>query len=160
MYKSIIKIAAATRFFARIHSLLVSRRAKEKATDLLGERARNGLYPSLYNGLAIATFGESTLYSMKLPNRELYRVRSPHSWLMHSIQFFFLLYLLSGAREIGFLRFAGIPNLAALLTGQQFTPVEPEGHGPIHKTQSDARPARRHPKTTSGNNYAMLEKRP
>jgi hypothetical protein len=88
MFKSILKIAAATVLFAGIHSLLASKRAKEKMTDLLGERARNGLYRPLYNGLAIVTFGALALYGLKLPNRELYRVRDLLWWLMHSVQFF------------------------------------------------------------------------
>ena len=50
---------------------------------------------------------------------------------MHSVQFFFLLYLLYGARQIGFLKFAGVPNIVALATGQSFVPIEPEGQGPI-----------------------------
>ncbi len=50
---------------------------------------------------------------------------------MHSVQFFFLLYLLYGARQIGFLKFAGVPNIIALATGQSFVPIEPEGQGPI-----------------------------
>jgi hypothetical protein len=131
MFKSIIKIAAATALFAGIHSLLASKAAKEKASKLLGERMRNGLYRPLYNGLAIVSFGALGLYGLKLPDRELYRVRGSLSRLMHSVQLFFLLYLVYGAREIGFLKFAGVPNIIALITGQSFVPVEPEGQGPI-----------------------------
>jgi hypothetical protein len=131
MFKSIIKIAAATSLVVGIHSLLASKAAKEKASELLGERTRNGLYRPLYNGLAIATFGVLGLYAFRLPNRELYEIRRPRSWLMHSVQLFFVLYLLYGAREIGFLKFAGVPNIAALVTRQSLVPVEPEGQGPI-----------------------------
>jgi hypothetical protein len=88
MFKSIIKIAAATAFFAGIHSLLASKEAKEKANKLLGERTRNGLYRPLYNGLAIVSFGALGLYGLKLPDRELYRVRGSLSWLMHSFNCF------------------------------------------------------------------------
>lgn len=95
MFKSIIKIAAATALVVGIHPVLASKAAKEKAGKLLGERMRNGLYRPLYNGLAIATFGALGLYGLKLPNRELYRVRRPFSWFMRSVQFFFVLYLLS-----------------------------------------------------------------
>jgi hypothetical protein len=52
---------------------LASKAAKEKASKLLGERTRNGLYRPLYNGLAIVTFGALVLYGLKLPNKELYR---------------------------------------------------------------------------------------
>ena len=133
MSKSILKIAAATALIAGIHSLLGSRAAKEKASKLFGERMRNGIYRPLYNGLAIVTFGALGLYGLNLPDRELYRVRGPFSRLMHSVQFFFLLYLLYGAREIGFLRFSGVPNLVGLITGQPFIPIEPEGQGPTLK---------------------------
>ena len=36
-----------------------------------------------------------------------------------------------GAREIGFLKFAGVPNIVALISGQSFVPIELEGQGPI-----------------------------
>ena len=65
MFKSIIKIAAATALFAGIHSLPASKATKEKASKLFGERTRNGLYRPLYNGLAIATFGGLALYDLK-----------------------------------------------------------------------------------------------
>jgi hypothetical protein len=131
MFKSILKIVAATALVVGIHSVLASKAAKKKANELFGERTRNGLYRPLYNGLAIATFGALGLYALTLPNRELYKIRRPFSWLMHSVQFFFMLYLLYGAKEIGFLRFAGVPNFVALATGQSFVPAEPEGQGPI-----------------------------
>lgn len=130
MFKSIIKIAAATALFAGIHSLLASKPAKEKAVELFGERKRNGLYRVLYNGFAILTLGALGLYAFKLPNRDLYRIRGPLAWLMHISQFCFLLYLLDGTRQIGFLKFAGITNAAALITGESFIAPEPEGQGP------------------------------
>jgi hypothetical protein len=131
MFKSILKIAAATALVVGIHSVLASKAAKKKACELFGERTRNGIYRPLYNGLAIATLGALALYALKLPNRELYKIRRPFSYLMRSVQFFCLLYLLYGAREIGFLKFAGVPNIIALATGQSSVPIEPEGQGPI-----------------------------
>jgi hypothetical protein len=131
MFKSIIKIAAATALVAGIHSVMASKTAKKKAVELFGERTRNGLYRPIYNGLAIATFGALGLYALKLPNLELYKISRPLSWLMHSVQFFFLFYLLYGAREVGFLKFAGVPNLIAFVTGQSIVPLEPDGQGPI-----------------------------
>jgi hypothetical protein len=50
---------------------------------------------------------------------------------MHSVQIFFMLYLVDGARQIGFLKFAGVPNVAALAAGKSCVPIEPEGQGPI-----------------------------
>jgi hypothetical protein len=131
MFKSIFKVVAATALVVGIHSLLASKAAKKKASELFGERTRNGLYRPFYNGAAFATFGALALYALKLPNRELYKIRRPLSYLMRSVQLFFLLYLLEGAKEIGFLKFAGVPNVVALAAGQSSVPVEPEGQGPI-----------------------------
>ena len=131
MFRSILKISTATALVFGIHSVLASKAAKKKASELFGEQTRNGLYRPLYNGVAIATFGALALYAYGLPNRELYKIPRPFSWLMHSVQLFFLLYLLDGARQIGFLKFAGVPNVAALAFGQTLVPVEPEGQGPI-----------------------------
>jgi protein-S-isoprenylcysteine O-methyltransferase Ste14 len=50
---------------------------------------------------------------------------------MHSVQLFFVLYMLRAGREVGFLEFAGVPNVVALAAGQSFVPIEPEGQGPI-----------------------------
>jgi hypothetical protein len=131
MFKSIIRIVAATALVVGVHSLLASKSAKKKASESFGERTRNGLYRPMYNGLAIASFGALALYGLKLPDRELYAIRRPFSRLMRSVQLFFLLYLLYGARQIGFLKFAGAPNIVALATGQPSIPIEPEGQGPV-----------------------------
>jgi uncharacterized membrane protein len=131
MFKNIIKITAATALVIGIHSLLASKAAKKKTRELFGERTRNGLYRPLYNGLAIISFGALALYGLRLPNQELYKIRGTLAWLMHSVQLFFVLYLLYAARQIGFLKFAGVPNVVALATGQSPVPIEPEGQGPI-----------------------------
>jgi methanethiol S-methyltransferase len=130
MLKSVIKIAAATILFAGIHSLLATKAAKKKATKVLGERSRNGLYRPFYNAQSVITFGTLVLYGISLPDRELYRILRPLSWLTYSVQAFFLLYLLYGAKQIGFLPFSGIPNLLKLIKGQTDVPKEPEGQGP------------------------------
>nr|QEO74341.1 hypothetical protein [uncultured bacterium] len=97
---------------------------------MLGERRRNALYRPFYNIQAVITFGALVLYGGKLPNRELYRASEPLSRLMRFGQVLSLLYLVYGARQIGLLRFAGVPNLWALLAGRTHVPREPEGQGP------------------------------
>jgi protein-S-isoprenylcysteine O-methyltransferase Ste14 len=131
MFKSIVKIMAATTLFAGIHSLLASRAAKRVATEMLSERRRNALYRPFYNAQAVITFGALVLYGSKLPDRELYRASEPLAGLMRFGQVVSLLYLIYGARQIGFLKFAGVPNLLAFLTGETSVPREPEGQGPI-----------------------------
>jgi methanethiol S-methyltransferase len=131
MFKSIVKILAATTLFGGIHSLLASRAAKRIASEMLGERQRNALYRPFYNTQAVISFAALVLYATKLPDRELYRASEPLARLMRFGQVASLLYLMYGARQIGFLRFAGVPNLLALLRGQTSVPREPEGQGPI-----------------------------
>ena len=53
MIKSVVKIAVATIFFAGVHSVFATRSAKRKATKVLGERNRNGLYRPFYNAQAV-----------------------------------------------------------------------------------------------------------
>lgn len=130
MVRSFFKIAAYTALFAGVHSLLATEATKKSATKWLGERNRNGLYRPLYNVLAVTTFGGLVWLMFRLPNRELYRVRGPLAVVMHSVQFTFLLYLIYGAKQIGFLRFAGVPNIGALVMRRSEVPIEPEGQGP------------------------------
>ena len=156
MFKSIIKIVAATTLFAGIHSLLASRTAKRFATEMFSERQRNALYRPFYNAQAVITFVALALYGSKLPDRELYRVSRPLAHLMRFGQAVSVLYLLYGARQIGFLRFAGVPNLLALLRGQESVPREPEGQGPDIDLNGEMKAtgpfrASRHPL-----NFAML----
>ena len=131
MFKSIIKMAAATIFFAGIHSLFATRSAKKKATRIFGKKKRNALYRPFYNAQAVITFGALVLYSMKLPNRDLYKIPFPLSLVMRSFQGFFLLYLIYGAKQVGFLQFSGISNLMKLMSGHSVIQPEPEGQGPI-----------------------------
>jgi methanethiol S-methyltransferase len=131
VFKSIVKIMAATALFAGIHSLLAGRAAKRIAAEMLSERQRNALYRPFYNAQAVITFGALVLYGIKLPDRELYRASESLARLMRFGQIGSLLYLIYGARQIGFLKFAGVPNLLALLKGQTSVPREPEGQGPI-----------------------------
>lgn len=156
MFRSIVKIMAATTLFAGIHSLLASRAAKRIAAQIFSERQRNALYRPFYNAQAILTFGALALYGTKLPDRELYRASEPLAGLMRLGQLASLLYLIYGARQIGFLKFAGLPNLLALLRGQTSIPREPEGQGPIIDVNGEMKVtgpfrASRHPL-----NFAMI----
>ena len=156
MFKSIAKIMAATTLFAGLHSLLASRAAKDVAAKMLTERQRNAFYRPFYNAQAVITFGALVLYGSKLPDRELYRASEPLARLMRFGQAASLLYLIYGARQIGFLRFAGVPNLLALLRGQMTVPREPEGQGPILDVNGEMKAtgpfrASRHPL-----NFAMV----
>jgi methanethiol S-methyltransferase len=125
-----LKAAAATAAFAAAHSALASLPAKAAAGHVAGRRVRNGLYRPLYNLVAVLTFGWLTLYVRGLHGRTLYRVRGPLSWLMRLGQAASLLYAYRAARAVGIARFAGLPGLWALLSGEEHVPAEPEAQGP------------------------------
>jgi protein-S-isoprenylcysteine O-methyltransferase Ste14 len=65
----------------------------------------------------------------QLPDRELYSVRPPWSWLFRANQVASLSVLLSGVRVMGILRFAGLTSVGDLLTGNDVRPA-PEAQGP------------------------------
>jgi len=137
MFKSIVKIAVATVLFAGVHSLLASRTAKAAAVVLFGERRRNGFYRPFYNILAVATLGALILYGIKLPDREIYRVGGVSARLMQIVQVAFVIYMLHGMRQIGFLKFYGVSNLVAFLKGEPFILPEPEAQGPVLDTSGE-----------------------
>lgn len=137
MLKSIFKIMAATMLFAGVHSLLASRTAKGAAIALFGERKRNGLYRPFYNFVAITTFGALIIYGIRIPDHELYRVRGALGWTMRLVQAAFMIYMLRGMQQIGFLKFYGVSNLIAFLKGQSSILPEPEGQGPALDTNGE-----------------------
>jgi protein-S-isoprenylcysteine O-methyltransferase Ste14 len=65
----------------------------------------------------------------QLPDRELYHVSPPWSWLLRASQAASLGVLLSGVRVMGILRFAGLTPLMDLLAGRDVRPA-PEAQGP------------------------------
>jgi protein-S-isoprenylcysteine O-methyltransferase Ste14 len=115
--------------WALVHSLLASKQAKDVARRILGARYRNGLYRLAYNAKAVVTLALVARWFARLPDRELYRVWPPLSWLFRAGQAASLGVLLSGVRVIGILKFAGVTPLWKLLTGKDVSP-EPEAQGP------------------------------
>jgi hypothetical protein len=86
MWKSMLKIAAATAAFGLCHSALASRTAKRAAARTFGERSRNGLYRVFYIGQSFVTFGLIAAYIRRQPSRQLYRTQGPLAFLTHSVQ--------------------------------------------------------------------------
>ncbi len=115
--------------WALVHSLLASRRAKDLARRVAGAHYRDGLYRVAYNAQALASVVWIARWFARLPDRELYRVRPPWSWLFRAGQAASLGVLLSGVRVVGIPEFAGITPLLKLLTGKDVGP-EPEAQGP------------------------------
>jgi hypothetical protein len=129
MWRSMIKVASATAVFALLHSALASRGAKRTAAQVFGERNRNGLYRVFYLAQSVLTFGMLVAYARRLPSRELYQIRGPLAWLLHTGQVGAILAATAAAREVGIRRILGLESLRGWLDDGP-VPPEPEAQGP------------------------------
>jgi protein-S-isoprenylcysteine O-methyltransferase Ste14 len=122
---------------AAIHSIFAWRSTKDLVQRIAGPRYRNGLYRLTYNVVSVVLLGWATRWFLRLPDREVYRVRLPWSVLFRMGQVASLGVLLSGVKVIGVLDFAGISQLRNLFTGATPDP-EPEAQGPPIGTDREA----------------------
>ena len=129
MWRSIVKVMAATAAFGAVHSALASRTVKQATARRFGKRNRNGLYRVFYLAQSVVTFGMLAAYIRRQPSRELYRVEGPAALLMHALQAGAVVYATSAARQVGFRRILGLDSFLAWL-GDGPIPAEPEAQGP------------------------------
>ncbi len=119
--------------WALAHSVLASKQAKDLTRRIAGPRYRDGLYRCTFNAQSVVSLLWAARRFSRLPDRELYRVRPPWSWLFRASQVASLGVLLSGVRVMGILNFAGITSLLDFFTGKEVRP-EPEAQGPPRGT--------------------------
>ena len=115
--------------WALIHSVLASKQVKDLTRRIAGLRYRDGLYRFTFNAQSVALLLWAARRFSRLPDRELYHVRPPWSWLFRANQVASLGVLLSGVRVMGILRFAGLTSVGDLLAGSDVRPA-PEAQGP------------------------------
>jgi protein-S-isoprenylcysteine O-methyltransferase Ste14 len=115
--------------WALLHSVLASKQVKHLLRRIAGPRYRDGLYRFAFNAQSLVSLLWAARRFSQLPDRELYHVRPPWSWLFRASQVVSLGVLLSGVRVMGMLRFAGITPLQDLLAGRDVRPA-PEAQGP------------------------------
>jgi methanethiol S-methyltransferase len=114
---------------AVVHSALASRQAKDLAARVAGRRRRNGLYRAAYVAQSLCTFAWLYRWLRRLPDRPLYDLGPPASWLARCGQAAAFVAGLETARVVGIPDFNGITNARVLLAGREPTP-EPEAQGP------------------------------
>lgn len=122
-------VAALVAAYAAVHSALASRQAKALAAQAFGARWRNGLYRPFYMAQSFVTLGLFAWAFLRLPDRTLYRVPPPFSWLMHLGQLAAFGVATAAAFGVGVHRITGLAPLAAFLGGAVPEP-EPEAQGP------------------------------
>jgi protein-S-isoprenylcysteine O-methyltransferase Ste14 len=124
-----VRVVWICALWALIHSILASKQVKDLAHRISGPRYRDGLYRFSFNAQSVVSLLWAARRFSQLPDRELYRVRPPWSWLFRASQAVSLGVLLSGVRVMGILRFAGLTSVGDLLTGRNVRPA-PEAQGP------------------------------
>jgi protein-S-isoprenylcysteine O-methyltransferase Ste14 len=115
--------------WALAHSVLASKQVKDQAHRISGPRYRDGPYRFTFNAQSVVSLLWAARRFSRLPDRELYRVRPPWSWLFRASQAASLGVLLSGVWVMGTMRFAGLTPLQDLLAGSAVRPA-PEAQGP------------------------------
>jgi hypothetical protein len=129
MVGSLARITLVCAALGISHSALASKQAKELAARTFGRRYRNGLYRFSFTAISALQFAWLAWYVFRQPDRPLYRVPSPWSWLMRVGQFSGLVWGFITVVVLGLPDFNGIPQMRALLAGEEPTP-EPEAQGP------------------------------
>lgn len=122
-------MAALLAGYGLLHSALASRRAKDLATRLAGQRTRNGLYRPFFIVQSLVTALVFLRLFARLPDRTLYHVPRPWSWLLRVGQAAGVGLTVWAAWAVGVARISGAAPLARYLAGRP-TPSEPEAQGP------------------------------
>jgi protein-S-isoprenylcysteine O-methyltransferase Ste14 len=124
-----VRVVWICALWALAHSVLASKQAKDLARRIAGPRYRDGLYRFTFNAQSVVSLLWAARRFSRLPDRDLYRVRPPWSWLFRANQVASLGVLLSGVRIMGISRFAGLTSVGDLLAGRGVRPA-PEAQGP------------------------------
>jgi len=114
---------------ALVHSALASHQAKELVARAAGRRRRNGLYRVAYMAQSMITFAWLYRWLRSLPDRTLYDLPPPASWLARGGQAIAFVAGLETSRAIGIPDFNGLTQVTAVRAGQEPEP-EPEAQGP------------------------------
>jgi hypothetical protein len=126
---SVGRIVLVCTALALLHSALASKQVKEWVERVAGARHRNGLYRFAYILQSMVCFFWLVWWVQRLPDRDLYHVRAPWSWLLRAGQAASLAVGFGGVNVIGVPHFNGLTQLQAYLAGETPAP-EPEAQGP------------------------------
>lgn len=123
------QVIGACTAFALIHSVLASRQVKRLAEQRMGRQRYRGLYRLGFVLQSLIMLGGAVPWFLKLPDRELYRLRGITVWLSRGVQLASLAGLFWTFRTIGIQRFLGLTQTQTLLRNEM-PPHTPEAQGP------------------------------
>jgi methanethiol S-methyltransferase len=122
------QVVAVSLGLAALHSLSAALPVKAAVRRMVGPRYFAGLYRLGYTIQSFALLGWGTWWFLRQPDRELYHLGAPWSWLARSLQLTGLLIGLDVQRGYGVARFLGLAQSSALVRGQE-PPATPAGQG-------------------------------
>lgn len=134
--QSVLPVAGAIALFATVHSLLASLRVKRMFESRLGLLRGRALHRVVFSAKSLVMLTAGALWFLKLPDRELYRVRGIGAVLMRVGQALSFVELLWVFRALGIARFLGASQVLALL-GKRPWPQTPEAQGPGPDAQGE-----------------------
>ena len=129
MVHTVRVVAGGTILFALVHSLLATNWMKRRVEAVFGLRVRDGLYRFLYNNITYASIGALVLAARGLPDRVVYRVPRPWSWLLRAGQGLGLWLIADTNLRMDVGRFTGFSGALEFVTGREPT-REPPAQGP------------------------------
>ncbi len=110
-------ILVAMAGFGVVHSWLASRAVKTTARRILGDRRSRGWYRLAYNGFAVISLLPALALVVALPDRELYRIQPPLSYLALGAQTLAGLGMVYSLFQLDALHFTGLRQWIAWLNG-------------------------------------------
>ncbi len=119
MRRTIAPILALGALFAATHSLLATDWVKGWVEARCGRRLRDGLYRFVYTNLSLLSVLGLIWSFARLPDRTIYRVPKPWSWLMRGGQIVSLGLLLDATWRMDPARFLGLSQVWELVSGKQ-----------------------------------------
>jgi len=119
MGRTVTFVAGGTLLFALTHSLLATDWMKSRVEAWFGRRLRDGLYRFVYNNVTYASIAAMVLGFSRLPDRVVYRVPRPWSWVMRAGQVLGLWLIADTNLRMGIGRFTGISGAWEFVTGRE-----------------------------------------
>ena len=103
--------------WAGFHSLTAAQGFKDRVAGMMGESKYQGFYRLIYSAVSVFTLLPVLYFYWQLPDRSLYSVPAPFSWLMFGLQAAGLIGLTVSVMQSGAMAFVGVQQAADYFSG-------------------------------------------
>jgi protein-S-isoprenylcysteine O-methyltransferase Ste14 len=103
--------------FGLLHSALAAESTKARLRRLIGARHVHGWYRVAYNILAVLTVLPALVLAVVLPDRELYRIPAPLSYMAFGGQALGLIGILYSIHQLDVMHFSGLRQVRGWISG-------------------------------------------